>query len=138
MPAARRLDDLPISTVKTATMPPLTGYTFEGFRNADGSVRTRNILAITQTVQCVAAVTDFAVPRTKVELLPKFPNVDDVLALEHCHGCGVAFDAPRAEIPIRTLRNFSLNPNFGDEVMMVSLGCEKLQPERFLPLRKIS
>mgnify|MGYP006172818147 CR=1 FL=1 len=29
-------------------------------RNADGSVGTRNILAITTTVQCVAGVLDFA------------------------------------------------------------------------------
>jgi galactarate dehydratase len=45
----------------------------------------------------------------------------------------VAIDAPDAIIPIRTLRNISLNPNFGGEVMVVSLGCEKLQPERLLP-----
>ncbi len=133
MPAARELDNLPIATVKPAPMPPLEGFTFEGFRNADGSVGTRNILAITQTVQCVAAVTDFAVQRIKAELLPKFPNVDDVVALEHGYGCGVAIDAPGAEIPIRTLRNISLNPNFGGEVMLVSLGCEKLQPERLMP-----
>jgi galactarate dehydratase len=31
------------------------------------------------------------------------------------------------------LRNISLNPNFGGEVMVVSLGCEKLQPERLMP-----
>src|SRR5690606_9973090 len=53
--------------------------------------------------------------------------------LEHGYGCGVAIDAPDAAIPIRTLRNISLNPNFGGEVMVVSLGCEKLQPERLLP-----
>jgi galactarate dehydratase len=133
MPDARGLDDLPIATAKPTPQPPLEGYTFEGFRNADGSVGTRNILAITQTVQCVAGVTDFAVQRIKAELLPKFPNVDDVVALEHTYGCGVAIDAPGAEIPIRTLRNISLNPNFGGEVMVVSLGCEKLQPERLFP-----
>ena len=83
MPDARALTDLPISTVKPAPQPPLAGYTFKGFRNADGSVGTRNILAITQTVQCVAGVTGFAVQRIKAELLPKFPNVDDVVALEH-------------------------------------------------------
>jgi galactarate dehydratase len=66
-------------------------------------------------------------------LLPKFPNVDDVVALEHGYGCGVAIDAPDAIVPIRTLRNISLNPNFGGEVMVVSLGCEKLQPDRLLP-----
>jgi galactarate dehydratase len=133
MPNARSLDGLPIATVKPAAQPALDGHTFEGFRNADGSVGTRNILAITTTVQCVAGVLDFAVQRIKAELLPKFPNVDDVVGLEHTYGCGVAIDAPGAEIPIRTLRNISLNPNFGGEVMVVSLGCEKLQPERLMP-----
>ncbi|MBC7682332.1 MAG: galactarate dehydratase [Ferruginibacter sp.] len=133
MPDARGLNDLPMATVKPQAHPPLEDYTFEGFRNADGSVGTRNILAITQTVQCVAGVTDFAVQRIKAELLPRFPFVDDVVALEHSYGCGVAIDAPGAEIPIRTLRNISLNPNFGGEVMLVSLGCEKLQPERLMP-----
>ena len=133
MPPARSLVGLPIATVKPDPMPPLEGYSFEGYRNADGSVGTRNILAITQTVQCVAGVTDFAVQRIKDELLPRYPNVDDVVALAHGYGCGVAIDAPDAVVPIRTLRNISLNPNFGGEVMVVSLGCEKLQPERLLP-----
>ena len=133
MPEARGLDHLPIGTVKPPPLPPLEGYTFDGFRNPDGSVGTRNILAITQTVQCVAGVTAFAVQRIREELLPKYPNVDDVVALEHGYGCGVAIDAPEAIIPIRTLRHLSLNPNFGGEVMVVSLGCEKLQPERLLP-----
>jgi galactarate dehydratase len=84
-------------------------------------------------VQCVAGVVDFAVKRIRNELLPLYPNVDDVVALEHSYGCGVAIDAPDATIPIRTLRNISLNPNFAGELMVVSLGCEKLQPERLLP-----
>ena len=133
MPEARGLTGLPIATARHAPLPPLDGYTFDGYRNADGSVGTRNILAITQTVQCVAGVTAFAVQRIKSELLPRYPNVDDVVALEHGYGCGVAIDAPDAVVPIRTLRNISLNPNFGGEVMVVSLGCEKLQPERLLP-----
>ncbi|WP_027474175.1 galactarate dehydratase [Curvibacter gracilis] len=133
MPAARELEGLPIATVKPEPLPPLTGYTFEGYRNADGSVGTRNILAVTQTVQFVAGVTSFCVSRIKAELLPRYPHVDDVVALEHTYGCGVAIDAPDAVIPIRTVRNISLNPNFGGEVMVISLGCEKLQPERLLP-----
>jgi galactarate dehydratase len=133
MPEARSLDDLPFATAPHADAAPLEGYTFEGYRNADGSVGTRNILAITQSVQCVAGVTRFAIDRIRSELLPLYPNVDGVVALEHGYGCGVAIDAPDAVIPIRTLRNISLNPNFGGEVMVVSLGCEKLQPERLLP-----
>ena len=133
LPTARELDNLPMATVKPEPLPPLEGYTFEGYRNADGSVGTRNILAITTTVQCVSGVVSHAVQRIKAELLPQFPNVDDVVGLEHTYGCGVAIDAEGAEIPIRTLRNISLNPNFGGEVMVVSLGCEKLQPDRLMP-----
>lgn len=133
MPAARALEGLPMATVSAPVLPRLTGHTFQGYRNADGSVGTRNILAITTTVQCVAGVVAQAVARIKAELLPLYPNVDDVIGLEHSYGCGVAIDAPDAVIPIRTLKNISLNPNFGGEVMVVSLGCEKLQPERLLP-----
>ncbi|MCM2328989.1 MAG: UxaA family hydrolase, partial [Lysobacter sp.] len=133
IPDARALEGLPMATVKPPAMAPLAGHTFEGYRNADGSVGTRNILAITTTVQCVAGVVAQAVARIKAELLPLYPNVDDVIGLEHSYGCGVAIDAPDAVIPIRTLRHISLNPNFGGEVMVVSLGCEKLQPDRLLP-----
>ncbi len=133
MPEARALEGLPMATVKPPAPEPLPGYTFEGYGNADGSVGTRNIPAITTTVQCVAGVVAAAVRRIKAELLPAYPNVDDVIGLEHTYGCGVAIDAPDAVIPIRTLRNISLNPNFGGEILVVSLGCEKLQPDRLLP-----
>jgi galactarate dehydratase len=133
MPVARSLSNLPKATQAREALPPLDGYTFMGYRNADGSVGTRNILAITTTVQCVSGVVEHAVRRIKTELLPKFPNVDDVVGLEHTYGCGVAIEAPDAEIPIRTLRNISLNPNFGGQALVVSLGCEKLQPGRLMP-----
>ncbi len=133
MPDAPGLDDLPMATSGAQTGSKLEGYSFDGFRNADGSVGTRNILAISTTVQCVSGVVEHAVRRIRAELLPRYANVDDVIGLEHIYGCGVAIDAPGAEIPIRTLRNISLNPNFGGSTMVVSLGCEKLQPERLLP-----
>lgn len=137
MPAARSLDDLPIGTRAVTDLAPLEGYTFEGFRNADGSVGTRNLLAVTSTVQCVSGVIEYAVKRIKDELLPRYSHVDDVVSLEHVYGCGVAIDAPGAEIPIRTIRNLSKNPNFGDNVMVVSLGCEKLPPARLFPAGSI-
>ncbi len=133
MPSAHSLDALPMATAARAPMAPLEGHTFEGYRNADGSVGTRNILAIGSTVQCVAGVMEVAIARIKADLLPRYAHVDDVIALEHGYGCGVAIDAPGAEIPIRTLRHIALNPNFGGEIMLVSLGCEKLQPERLMP-----
>lgn len=133
MPDARVLDNLPIATVTPKPLPPLEGHTFMGYRNDDGSVGTRNILAITTTVQCVSGVVEHAVQRIKAELLPGFPNVDDVIGIEHTYGCGVAIDAPGAEIPIRTIRNIARNPNFGGQAMVVSLGCEKLQPAKLFP-----
>ena len=138
MPGARSLDDLPLATAPAPDLPELAGYTFEGYRNADGSVGTRNLLAITTTVQCVAGVVALAVKRIRDELLPRYPHVDGVVGLEHSYGCGVAIDAPDAVIPIRTLRNISRNPNFGGEVMVVSLGCEKLQPERLFPAGSVA
>ena len=132
MPSAPALTGLPVAT-RTAALPPLEGYSFQGYRNKDGSVGTRNVLAITTTVQCVAGVLEVAVARIRRELLPKYPNVDGVVGLEHVYGCGVAIDATDAPVPIRTLRNIARNPNFGGEVMVVGLGCEKLQPERLFP-----
>ncbi len=133
LPGAPMLDELPLATRVPAAQPSLDGYSFEGFRNRDGSAGTKNILGIATTVQCVAPTVDFAVRRIKQELLPKFPNVDDVVAVTHSYGCGVAIDAPGAAIPIRTLGFISRHANFGGAPLVVSLGCEKLQPERLLP-----
>src|SRR5262249_19037308 len=56
-----------------------------------------------------------------------------VMPLTHAYGCGVAISAPDAVVPIRTLQNLALNPNFGGEILVVGLGCEKLAPERLVP-----
>jgi galactarate dehydratase len=133
MPEAPALDALEISTAVPAPQPPLEGFTFEGFRNVDGSVGTKNILAISTSVQCVKGTLEYAIKKIRAELLPKYPNVDDVIPVTHPYGCGVAINAPDAVVPIRTLQNIALNPNFGGEVMVVSLGCEKLAPERLVP-----
>ncbi|KJL06606.1 MULTISPECIES: galactarate dehydratase [Priestia] len=127
------LEKLPLETKVFAPLPPLEGYTFEGYKNINGSVGTKNILGISTSVQCVAGVLDYAVKKIKTELLPSYPNVDDVVALTHNYGCGVAINAPDAVIPIRTLQNLSTHPNFGGEVLVVGLGCEKLLPERLIP-----
>jgi galactarate dehydratase len=133
MPEAPSLDNLEIATAAPPDLPRLEGHTFEGYRNPDGSVGTKNILGISTSVQCVAGTMDYAVKRIRNELLPKYPHVDDVVALTHAYGCGVAIAAPEAVVPIRTLQNLARNPNFGGEVMVVGLGCEKLMPERLLP-----
>jgi galactarate dehydratase len=129
MPAAPSLNDLPLATKVPPPGEKLEGYTFEGYRNADGSVGTRNLLGISTSVQCVAGVVEFAAGRIRAELLPRYPNVDGVVPLTHTYGCGVAITAPGAAVPIRTVRNIARNPNFGGAPMVVGLGCEKLIPE---------
>jgi galactarate dehydratase len=133
LPEAPELDEISIQDGFRKPLVPLEGFTFEGYVNDDGTVGTKNILGISTTVQCVSATVEYAVKKIKAELLPKYPNVDDVIAITHLYGCGVAINAPGSEIPIRTLRNLSLNPNLGGAPMVVSLGCEKLQPAQMLP-----
>lgn len=111
--------------------PPET--TWFGYRNAEGGYAgTRNMLGISTTVQCVTGVLNAAVAKMRVELLPKYPNVDDIVPINHAYGCGVAINAKEADIPIRSLRNLVKHPNFGRQVMMVGLGCEKLTPDMLL------
>jgi galactarate dehydratase len=133
LPQPPELDNLPLHDGISTQPAPLEGFTFEGYVNDDGTVGTKNILGISTTVQCVSATVEYAVKKIKAELLSKYPNVEDVIAITHLYGCGVAIDAPGSEIPIRTLRNLSLNPNLGGAPLVVSLGCEKLQPAQMLP-----
>ncbi|MGO9361580.1 MAG: galactarate dehydratase [Xanthobacteraceae bacterium] len=132
LPDAPPMDRIELATRIPAPMPPLEGYTFEGFRNPDGSVGTKNLLAISTSVQCVAGTLDYAINLIRRDLLPRYPNVDDVIGLTHSYGCGVAINAPDAVVPIRTLQNLARNPNFGGQAMVVGLGCEKLLPEVLL------
>ncbi len=133
LPEAPALDELPMATAPPAPLEPLTGYTFDGYICPDGRVATKNILGITTTVQCVAPTVEYAVRRIRDELLPRYPNVDDVVAVTHDYGCGVAINAPDAAIPIRSIREISRHSSFGGEPLIVSLGCEKMQPERMFP-----
>ena len=133
MPEAPSLDALSWGGRKRETLVPLEGLTFEGYRNADGSVGTKNVLGIVTSVQCVTGVADHVVAKAKRELLPRYPNVDDIVAITHAFGCGVAIQAPDAAIPTRTLMNLAKNPNLGGEVLVLGLGCEKLQPAKLVP-----
>ena len=92
---------------------PLEGYSFMGYRNSDGTVGTRNVLGITTSVQCVSGMVNQLVRRLKEEELPNYPNVDDIVGLNHGYGCGVAINAPAAIIPIRQVKNLSPTPIWG-------------------------
>lgn len=140
LPESPSVDDLPYGTglvpVEKLPMPPRT--TWMGYKNKVGPAGTRNLLGIVTTVQCAAGVLKAAVERIRRELLPRYPNVDGVVAVTHAYGCGVAINAPMAEIPIRAIANVIRHPNFGGEIMVVGLGCEKLTYDRVLPPEDIT
>lgn len=110
-------------------------YSFSGYKNEGGQAGTKNLLGIVACVQCVEGVLNKAVEKIKEDLLPQYPNVDGIVPINHNFGCGVAIDTPEAEIPIRTIRNLADNPNLG-EILVLSLGCEKLPPARLFPDNK--
>lgn len=133
LPTPPSVDEMVYGTnlVTDLPQPPVT--TWEGYVNPKGGYAgTRNILGINTTVQCVTSVLNVAVEKMKRVLLPKYPNVDDIVPINHAYGCGVAINAPEAKVPIRTLRNLSKHPNFGGELMVVALGCEKFTVEMLL------
>lgn len=133
MPNPPELDEMVFATNIVTDLPPAPTLTWEGYKNPNGGYGgTKNILGINTTVQCVTGVLNVAVARMKEELLPKYPNVDDIVPINHAYGCGVAINAREAHIPIRSLKNIAQHPNFGGQMMLVGLGCEKLTPDMLL------
>jgi galactarate dehydratase len=133
LPEAPALDKLPWEGPPPVRPIQSPVSVFEGYEvSGHAFAGTRNILGIMTTVQCVAGPLNAAVERIKQEILLRYPHVDHVAVINHAYGCGVAVRAPDAAIPIRTLRNLLRNPNFGGEIMVVALGCEKLVPDMIL------
>ena len=127
LPKSPGLDHMPYGTdlVSPEDLPDPPRRTWMGYRNRTGPAGTRNLLGIVTTVQCAAGVVNVAVERIKQELLPKYPNVDGVVAVNHPYGCGVAIKAREAHI-------------LGGEAMVVGLGCEKLTFDMVLPPEDIT
>lgn len=140
LPQSPGLDDMPYGTnvLPLSDLPTPPRTTWLGYKNNTGWAGTRNLLGIVTTVQCSAGVVNVAVQRIKAELLPKYPNVDGVVAVNHPYGCGVAINAPEAKVPIRAVANLIQHPNFGGELMVIGLGCEKLTYDRLLPPEDIT
>jgi len=133
LPELPSLENMPWGTDINAALPSAPRKTFMGFDIPGGRFAgVRNILGIMPTVHCSSPVLNIAVEKMRKELLPKYPNVDDIVALNHLYGCGVAIKAREAHMWIRSLRNIMRNPNFGGELMVVGLGCEKLTPDMLL------
>lgn len=102
---------------------PLAGYSFQGYRRADGRVGTRNYIAVVSSVNCSATVCKHIADRIDRALLKDYPNVDGVFPIIHQTGCGIQYDGEAHQMLARTLAGFAKHPNVG-AYLIVGLGCE--------------
>ncbi|MEP2029170.1 MAG: altronate dehydratase family protein [Paracoccaceae bacterium] len=100
--------------------------TFMGYRRENGSVGTRNYIAIVTSVNCSATAARMIADHFTPELLSDYPNVDGVAAFVHGTGCGMAGDGDGFEALQRVMWGYARHPNHGG-VLMVGLGCEMNQ-----------
>jgi altronate hydrolase len=114
--------------------PSLDGLpaTFRGYRRPNGSVGTRNYIALLTSVNCSASVARFAAKAAMESgLLRDFPNVDGVVAFTHGTGCGMDSRGEGYELLLRTIWGHAASPNVGG-ALMIGLGCEVFQIPRML------
>ena len=99
---------------------------FMGFRRENGSIGTRNYIAIVTSVNCSATAARMIANAFTPEVLADYPNVDGVAAFVHGTGCGMAGDGDGFEALQRVMWGYARHPNHAG-VLMVGLGCEMNQ-----------
>ena len=109
-----------------APVPEQDRDTFLGYRRENGSVGTRNYIAIVTSVNCSATAARRIADSFGEEELSQYPNVDGVVAFVHGTGCGMAGDGEGFEALQRVMWGYAKHPNHGG-VVMVGLGCEMNQ-----------
>lgn len=98
---------------------------FMGYPRQDGSVGTRNLVAVIPTVFCANHVANVIASR-----------VPESCSFPHPVGCG--YPGPDQQITAHTLHRIAMHPNFG-AVLFVGLGCERVRLEdlRVEELKKV-
>ena len=107
-------------------VPDTSRDTFMGYRRENGSVGTRNYIAIVTSVNCSATAARRIADAFGPEEMYAYPNVDGVVAFVHGTGCGMAGDGEGFEALQRVMWGYARHPNNAG-VLMVGLGCEMNQ-----------
>ncbi|MBZ4018470.1 UxaA family hydrolase [Streptomyces purpurogeneiscleroticus] len=119
-------------------LPDSERATFQGYVRADGSVGTRNYLAVLTSVNCSATAAKQIAARLRYSgVLDDYDHIDGVVALTHGQGCGLAADGEGIEVLRRVMRGYLTHPNFAG-FLLLGLGCEDNQIAALtdgLPLR---
>lgn len=102
--------------------------TFNGYRRANGLVGIRNEVWIVPTVGCVNGIANRLAELLRAEVDLSNSGVDRIVSFPHNYGCSQLSDDH--ENTRHILRNMVLHPNAG-AVLVVGLGCENNQPDKF-------
>lgn len=105
---------------------PLENRTFKGYVRKNGEVGVRNEIWIVPTVGCVNGISDRLA--TMLQNETKLEGIDAVHAWHHNYGCSQLSEDH--ENTRKVLRDIVLHPNAG-AVLVVGLGCENNQPDKF-------
>lgn len=106
--------------------PPSTQRTFQGFRRPNGSVGTRNYIAVISTVNCSATTAKYVAQELSGTDLSCYPNIDGIVPLVHKSGCALEFNGEDHRQLNRTLAGFARHPNVV-ACLILGLGCETNQ-----------
>jgi altronate hydrolase len=104
---------------QTPEFPADLPRNFSGYIRPDGSVGTRNYIAVVPVSNCASHVS--ALLASEFSGLRE-DNVDGVFAVPHAEGCG-HHEGPDTRQLERTLKGIAGHPNVG-AVLFVGLGCE--------------
>lgn len=119
-------DDAGNSAVDTLDLTGLP-QTFWGYPRENGSVGTRNYIALLSTVNCSATVCRAVVDHFRTsDVLEQYENVDGVIAFTHGFGCAIDPKGYGMDVLQRALIGSATNPNVG-AVLAIGLGCETNQ-----------
>ena len=96
---------------------------FQGYRRSNGTVGTRNFIAILTSVNCSATAARAIADRFTDETLAEYANVDGVSAFTHGTGCAMDTAGEGYANLQRVLWGYANHANCGG-VLLVGLGCE--------------
>lgn len=121
------LDEMNFQATEQLPRYPEARY-FEGFpRSPERGAGTRNVVLLLATSSLSASFVKELEAKLASEL-PKYPNIDGVVALAHTEG-GTTSSPNNLELVLRTLAGFVVHPNIA-AVLCVDVGTEAVTNER--------
>ena len=111
-------------------------YWFDGYVRSDGSVGTRNYVAVISNVNCSASVARMVANRFDESKLRPFEHVDGVISFRHEGGCAMKWEGTRHRMLSQVLGGIARHPNIGG-CLLVGLGCEQATLDHLIDSQRL-